>query len=86
MILMNTFLFLLLSVQTVQKDVPVAMKDGTKLATDIYLPAGDGPFPALFVRSPYNKNGEAASAKYFSSRGYAFVAQDTRGRYGSEDV
>jgi putative CocE/NonD family hydrolase len=86
MILMNTFLFLLLSVQTVQKDVPVAMKDGTKLATDIYLPAGDGPFPALFVRSPYNKNGEAASAKYFSSRGYAFVAQDTRGRYGSEGV
>jgi hypothetical protein len=77
---------LLLLAQSTQKDVPVPMKDGTRLATDVYLPAGDGPFPALFVRSPYNKNGEAGNAKYFTARGYAFVAQDTRGRYGSDGV
>lgn len=71
---------------TVTKDLVVTLKDGTKLATDVYLPKGDGPFPAIFVRSPYNKNGEKANAEYFAKRGYAFVAQDTRGRYGSTGV
>jgi hypothetical protein len=75
----------------VTKDVPVALPDGTKLATDVYLPAKDGkalpgPFPAIFVRTPYNKNGEQGNARYFVQRGYAYVAQDTRGRYGSEGV
>ncbi|HEX7899001.1 MAG TPA: CocE/NonD family hydrolase [Planctomycetota bacterium] len=71
---------------TVAKDVAVPLKDGTKLATDVYLPKGDGPFPAIFVRTPYNKNGEKGNAEYFAKRGYAYVAQDTRGRYGSDGV
>jgi putative CocE/NonD family hydrolase len=68
----------------VQKDVPVAMKDGTKLATDVYLPAGSGKFPVILSRTPYDKNEEKGNAAYFTKRGYAFVAQDTRGRYNSE--
>ncbi len=75
----------------VRKDVIVPLRDGTKLATDVYLPARGGaalpgPFPAIFVRTPYNKNGEQGNARYFAARGYAYVAQDTRGRYGSEGV
>jgi putative CocE/NonD family hydrolase len=68
----------------VQKDVLVALKDGTKLATDVYLPAGSGRFPVVLSRTPYDKNGEKGNADYFTKHGYAFVAQDTRGRYASE--
>lgn len=30
----------------------VPMRDGARLATDVYLPDGDGPFPAALVRLP----------------------------------
>ncbi len=33
--------------------VMVSMRDGVKLATDIYLPEGDGPWPAILMRTPY---------------------------------
>lgn len=41
--------------------VMVAMRDGTALATDLYLPARDGraldgPFPVLLERTPYGRN------------------------------
>jgi putative CocE/NonD family hydrolase len=76
---------------TVEKDVMVPMRDGVRLATDIYLPTKDdrvlgGRLPTILERRPYNKDGCAGSGKYFSARGYAFVAQDTRGRYKSEGV
>jgi hypothetical protein len=74
-----------------QQDVRVPMRDGVKLATDVYLPARggqpvEGRFPVILVRSPYNKAGEKANANYFVPRGYAYVAQDTRGRYNSEGL
>lgn len=69
----------------------VAMRDGVKLATDIYLPAKAGqpindPLPVILTRIPYNKNGAKRFGEYFSARGYVFVAQDVRGRYASEGV
>ncbi|MBM3875447.1 MAG: CocE/NonD family hydrolase [Verrucomicrobia bacterium] len=75
----------------VRTNVMVALRDGVKLATDLYLPAKDGApvdgrFPVVLVRTPYNKNGERGNATYFASRGYVYVAQDTRGRYASEGV
>ena len=42
--------------------------------------------PVILTRLPYNKNGSKSYGDYFAARGYAFVAQDTRGRYGSEGV
>ena len=36
--------------------IMVPMRDGVKLATDVYLPKGDGPFPTVFVKTPYNFN------------------------------
>ena len=76
---------------TVEKDVMVPMRDGVRLGTDIYLPAKDGKvisgkLPTILERRPYNKDGCRGSGKYYAARGYAFVAQDTRGRYKSEGV
>ncbi len=76
---------------TVQKDVMVPMRDGVRLATDIYLPAKEGKpigekLPTILERRPYNKDGCRGSGRYYAARGYAFVAQDTRGRYKSEGV
>ena len=36
--------------------VMVPMKDGVGLATDIWLPEGDGPWPVVMARTPYDKN------------------------------
>ena len=43
------------------KDFMVPMRDGVRLATDVYLPARDGEavegrFPAILERTPYNKD------------------------------
>ncbi|QDS94545.1 Cocaine esterase [Roseimaritima multifibrata] len=75
----------------VEKNVMVPMRDGVRLATDIYRPAKDGvaseeALPVILSRLPYNKDGQAKSAKYYATHGYVFVAQDTRGRYKSEGV
>jgi hypothetical protein len=64
----------------------VPMRDGTRLATDVYLPDGDRPWPAVLVRTPYSRKGAAGFATEATRRGYAFVAQDFRGRFDSEGV
>ena len=67
----------------VLRKVEVPMRDGMKLAADVYLPEGDGPFPVVVARSVYGRGNEAL-ARPFTSRGMAFVPQDTRGRGDSE--
>jgi len=62
----------------------VTMADGVKLATDIYLPAGHGPFSCVLERTPYNKQNGPSIAEWFLKRGVAFVAQDCRGKFASE--
>ena len=69
-----------------KQEVMVPMRDGIRLATNIYLPAGDGPWPVILTRTPYNKNGADGSAKIYHENGYALVSQDVRGRYLSEGV
>ncbi len=63
----------------------VAMRDGTELATDVFLPlAGKGPWPVFFLRGPYGKNGYGVLlGGAVCARGYAFVSQDMRGRFES---
>lgn len=75
----------------VEANVMVPMRDGVRLATDIYRPARNGRpvddrFPVILTRTPYNKAGNASTGKYYAARGYVFVAQDTRGRYASEGI
>ncbi|TFH74881.1 CocE/NonD family hydrolase [Gammaproteobacteria bacterium LSUCC0112] len=64
--------------------VMVPMRDGVKLATNIYLPDGDGPFPVVLTRTPYDKDGVDNSVARYNERGYALISQDVRGRYDSE--
>jgi hypothetical protein len=63
------------------------MRDGVELAIDVYLPDGPGPWPAVLVRLPYDKNGRYCwmpqIAGHFTSRGYAFHVQDVRGKFRS---
>jgi predicted acyl esterase len=50
----------------------VAMRDGVKLATDVYVPENGGPrFPTILLRTPYNKSGNAAIAATAARFGYA---------------
>ena len=65
-----------------KQTVQVAMSDGVKLATAVYLPAGEGPFPVILSRTPYNKRRAVAAG--FVLGGYAFVIQDMRGRFASQ--
>jgi hypothetical protein len=62
----------------------VPMRDGVKLATDIYLPAGESKHPVLIVRTPYDKSGARGDATYLAHQGYVVLAQDVRGRFASE--
>lgn len=68
-----------------QIHIPVPMRDGTCLATDLYLPEEGGPFPTLVNRVPYGRNSEpyVKDAIYFAQHGYAVVVQDVRGRWES---
>jgi hypothetical protein len=63
-------------------------RDGIKLAANVFLPAGSGPFPVILSRTPYLKDalGELAGypAKKYTDAGYAFVMQDVRGKGRSE--
>ena len=62
----------------------VEMRDGTKLATDVYLPKeGNGPWPVLMERTPYKKENLAGHAP-LTEQGIAFVVQDVRGRHSSD--
>ncbi len=69
----------------VERNVIITVRDGTKLAADVYRPVNDGKYPTLLTRTPYNKgDGNSAEAKFYATRGYAVVMNDVRGRYASE--
>jgi putative CocE/NonD family hydrolase len=66
----------------VLRNIKLPMRDGVRLSTTVYLPLGQGPFPAVLVRTAYNR--VAVWSPYFPEHGMALVAQDCRGRYDSE--
>jgi putative CocE/NonD family hydrolase len=68
----------------IEKNVAMKTRDGVVLRADVYRPAGDGPFPVLLVRTPYNKDGFATFGPKGVHHGFMVVAQDVRGRYESE--
>ena len=73
-------------------DVMVEMRDGVRLATDIYRPVDpetgepvDEPLPVLLDRTPYGKRGRLERhGEWFAERGYVVAIQDCRGRFNSE--
>lgn len=66
----------------------VPMRDGIRLATDVYRPSlGDGPWPTILIRTPYGKQSAMDDwiALFLTDiYKYSLVVQDTRGRYASE--
>jgi len=77
----------------VQQKVMVPMRDGVRMAADIYRPKTDRPVPIIFSRTPYNFNswrdGEFSPRTYQSAweavqRGYAYVVMNERGHFFSE--
>ncbi len=84
------------SVAVVDRKVMVPMRDGKRMATDIYRPKdASKKYPIIFVRTPYNfnywdvrngtyraMNAELAAVK----RGYAYVEMNERGHFFSEGM
>lgn len=72
---------------TVQRDLPVPMRDGAVLLADRWAPGsgGDG-LPTVLVRLPYGRTGLAAAPmlRPLAERGFQAVVQSTRGTFGSD--
>ena len=62
----------------------VPMRDGVKLATEIWKPDTDEKVPAILVRTPYGRLGKVNEYYRFVMRGYAVCIQDVRGQGDSE--
>lgn len=82
-----------LEVVRFEENLMIPMRDGVRLATDVYRPARGGTpldekLPVLLQRTPYGKTGSSLveAARYFAANGYVVALQDVRGTYVSEGV
>lgn len=81
-------------VAVVERKLLIPMRDGVRLATDVYRPKNaPGPVPIVFSKTPYNfnfwdvRNGvpaDMSTALAAVKRGYAYVVQNERGHFFSE--
>lgn len=72
------------STKSVVRNAFVRVRDGTELATDVYLPLKRRPAePAILIRTPYGKTDEteqaAPLARFLVSHGFTVAVQDLRG-------
>ncbi len=81
------------STAVVDRKVLVPMRDGVKVAADIYRPKGAAKVPTIFSRTPYNfnywdvRNGlprDLSTILAAVKRGYAYVVMNERGHFFSE--
>jgi putative CocE/NonD family hydrolase len=82
------------SVAVVDRKVMVPMRDGKRMATDIYRPKDTSKkYPVIFVRTPYNFNfwdvangvpRDLSTELDAVKRGYAYVEMNERGHFFSE--
>ncbi len=82
------------SIAVVERKLMVPMRDGKRMATDVYRPKdGSAKYPTVFVRTPYNfnfwdvRNGaprDLSTELDAVKRGYAFVEMNERGHFFSE--
>ncbi len=72
----------------IDHDVPMQTRDGVTLRADVFRPDDGQRHPAILSRTPYDKrlswNSDFLGAVQAARAGYAFVIQDTRGRFASE--
>jgi putative CocE/NonD family hydrolase len=80
-------------IAVVDQKVMMPMRDGIRLATDIYRPKGPGKYPVILSKTPYNFNqwidGKEMIRQYEAAydavkRGYVYIVQNERGRFFSE--
>ncbi len=65
----------------------IPMRDGVRLAADLFLPHAGGRWPTVLVRTPYNrKSSTMVGYRFFARRGYAVVIEDVRGRFASQGL
>ncbi|MFM7086382.1 MAG: CocE/NonD family hydrolase [Cyanobium sp.] len=64
--------------------------DGVRLASRLWRPAGEGPWPVLLMRQPYGRAIAStvtyAHPHWYAAQGFLVVVQDVRGRGDSEGV
>jgi len=82
------------SVAVIERKVMVPMRDGKRMAADVYRPKDTSKkYPIIFVRTPYNfnywdvRNGipaDLSAALDAVKRGYAYVEMNERGHFFSE--
>jgi putative CocE/NonD family hydrolase len=82
------------SLAVVDRKVMMPMRDGVRLATDIYRPKNvTGKVPTIVVKTPYNFNywdvrnrvpADMTAILTAIKRGYAYVGQNERGHFFSE--
>ena len=72
----------------VERNLHVPMRDGVRLAADLYRPKGLQSAPVILIRTPYHKRnllyGYELTGGLFASQGYAVLIQDVRGKYRSQ--
>jgi len=73
-----------------EENVYITMRDGIKLAIDVYKPEADGCYPVLLGSAPYRKEAQAGSPlkgyhsevcdpSFYVPRGYVIVVASSRG-------
>lgn len=70
----------------VERDWMIPMRDGVRLATDLYRPETRETVPLILIRTPYQKTMIELTARFYARLGYAVAVQDCRGRFKSEGV
>jgi hypothetical protein len=66
--------------------ITVAMRDGVRLATDVYRDSNVQSAPVVLMRTPYDRTRAKGAAEKFARAGYVAVMQDCRGTKASEGV
>ena len=70
--------------EVTMETVQAPLRDGVRLATDVYRDVNQKSGPVLLMRTPYNKDRAQGAAQYFAAAGYVAVVQDCRGKFASE--
>ena len=69
------------------KNIMAPTRDGTKLALDIHVPAGEGPWPVILTYIPYRKDDQeplTGMQHHWAQHGYVGARVDCRGTGSSE--
>ena len=75
-----------LQAEVKMETLSVSMRDGVKLATDVYRDDAVTQAPVVLIRTPYDRTKQKGIAERWVKAGYVFVAQDCRGTKASEGV